>query len=75
MERQRQQLLEHQTGKEKFKRKLHLEREVFCPEDDIAVLEYLETERSEGRVVRNKDIQKKTNRYCKWYESRRILSC
>ncbi|KAK7100976.1 hypothetical protein V1264_016520 [Littorina saxatilis] len=54
----RNTLLRHQAGKEKKKRKLHGGRDVRSEEVDEGVLEYLDQERAEGRVVRNKDLQR-----------------
>ena len=48
-------ILEAHFGKGKKSRKLHPGAEVISLELDVAVFEYLEEERSEGRIVRNKD--------------------
>ena len=52
-------LLQHETGKEKRKLKLHPGRTVKSGELEVRLFEFLQEERSEGRVVRNKDLQRK----------------
>jgi transposase-like protein len=52
-------ILEAHFGKGKKSRKLHPGAEVISLELDVAVFEYLEEERSEGRIVRNKDLKAK----------------
>ena len=51
--------LDNHSGKGKKKRKLHQGADVLNAELEIAVLDFFENERSEGRVVRNKDLQEK----------------
>ncbi|KAL8566227.1 hypothetical protein ACOMHN_063117 [Nucella lapillus] len=51
--------LEQQYGKNKQKRKLSKGPAVRSEHVDQGVLRYLEDERSEGRVVRNKDLKRK----------------
>ena len=53
------QLHQHQTGKQKDKRKLHPGRQVRSEQLEASLLEFFEDERMEGRVVRNKDLQRK----------------
>ncbi|KAL8571450.1 hypothetical protein ACOMHN_009382 [Nucella lapillus] len=55
----RDSLIQHDRGTEKKKRKLHRRRYILSQEVDQAVLDYLNNERAEGRVVRNKDLQRK----------------
>lgn len=55
----RDALLLHETGQEKKKRKLHRGRAIRSDEVDLGVLEFLDQERTEGRVVRNKDLMRK----------------
>ena len=49
------------TGEKKKKRKLYQGREVRSIEIDQVVLLFLDEERAEGRVVRNKDLRQKAN--------------
>ena len=46
-------------GKNKFKSKFHPGRDIASQQVDQGCLEFLENERSEGRVVRNKDLKGK----------------
>ncbi|KAK7097631.1 hypothetical protein V1264_004579 [Littorina saxatilis] len=55
----RDRFIQHDRGTEKKKRKLHPGRHILSQEVDQAVLDYLNNERAEGRVVRNKDLQRK----------------
>ncbi|KAL8593325.1 hypothetical protein ACOMHN_009978 [Nucella lapillus] len=55
----RNSLIQHDRGTEKKKRKLHRGRYILSQEVDQAVLDYLNNEQAEGRVVRNKDLQRK----------------
>ena len=55
----RDALLLHETGQEKKKRKLHRGPAIRSEEVDLGVLEFLDQERTEGRVVRNKDLKRK----------------
>ena len=54
-------LQQNMIGEKKTKRKLHQGREVRSIEIDQAVLLFLDEERAEGRVVRNKDLRQKAN--------------
>ena len=58
---ERYMLQQNMIGEKKTKRKLHQGREVRSIEIDQAVLLFLDEERAEGRVVRNKDLRQKAN--------------
>ena len=51
--------MQHQAGSSKLKRKLHHGPELLSEDLDVSVLGYLDAERSEGRVVRNKDLMRR----------------
>ena len=51
-------LLQYETSREKRKLKLHPGRTVKSEELEVRVFEFLQEERSEGRVVRNKSVRR-----------------
>ena len=51
-------LLQHEPGREKRTLKLHPGRAVKSEELEVRLFEFLQEERSEGRVVRKKDVQR-----------------
>lgn len=52
-------LIDARVGDKKKKRKLHSGGEIFSPQVDAEVFAFLELERSNGRVVLNKDLTQK----------------